>query len=107
MRTWPMRPASTPSSAAATPARSRCSPSFGAGVGSTIGLLAAPLAFDFVRTAVARVRALDWAFVGRLLEDMEHEGRDLLRRAGGPGTEIGGERAADMRLIGQAHEITV
>jgi N-methylhydantoinase A len=80
---------------------------FGAGVGSTIGLLAAPLAFDFVRTAVARVRALDWAFVGRLLEDMEHEGRDLLRRAGVPDTEIGVERAADMRLIGQAHEITV
>jgi N-methylhydantoinase A len=80
---------------------------FGAGVGSTIGLLAAPLAFDFVRTAVARVRALDWAFVGRLLEDMEHEGRDLLRRAGVPDTEIRVERAADMRLIGQAHEITV
>src|SRR5207245_461511 len=48
---------------------------FGAGVGSTIGLLAAPLAFDFVRTAAARVRALDWRLVGQLLEDMENEGR--------------------------------
>jgi N-methylhydantoinase A len=80
---------------------------FGAGVGSTIGLLAAPLAFDFVRTAAARVRALDWALVGRLLEDMEGEGRDLLRRAGVSDDEIRVERAADMRLIGQAHEITV
>src|SRR5438067_5988936 len=55
---------------------------FGAGVGSTIGLLAAPLAFDFVRTAAARVRALDWPLVGRLLRDMEDEGRDLLHQAG-------------------------
>jgi N-methylhydantoinase A len=80
---------------------------FGAGVGSTIGLLAAPLAFDFVRTAVARVRALDWTLVGRLLQDMEQEGRDLLRQAGIADAEIKVERAADMRLIGQAHEITV
>ena len=34
---------------------------FGAGVGSTIGFLAAPLAFDFVRTAAARLDALDWS----------------------------------------------
>src|SRR5207237_6322943 len=80
---------------------------FGAGVGSTIGLLAAPLAFDFVRTAAARVRALDWTLVGRLLHGMEHEGRDLLRQAGVADAEIKVERAADMRLIGQAHEITV
>jgi N-methylhydantoinase A len=80
---------------------------FGAGVGSTIGLLAAPLAFDFVRTAAARVRALDWALVGRLLRDMEDEGRDLLHQAGVADGDIKVERAADMRLIGQAHEITV
>jgi N-methylhydantoinase A len=80
---------------------------FAAGVGSTIGLLAAPLAFDFVRTAAARVQALDWQLVVRLLADMEAEGRDLLRQAGVPDGEIRVERAADMRLIGQAHEITV
>jgi N-methylhydantoinase A len=80
---------------------------FGAGVGSTIGLLAAPLAFDFVRTAAARVWALDWTLVSQLLRDMEHEGRDLLRQAGVTDAEIKVERAADMRLIGQAHEITV
>jgi N-methylhydantoinase A len=80
---------------------------FGAGVGSTIGLLAAPLAFDFVRTVAARVRALNWALVGRLLRDMEDEGRDLLHQAGVADRDIKVERAADMRLIGQAHEITV
>ncbi len=80
---------------------------FAAGVGSTIGLLAAPLAFDFVRTAAARVRTLDWALVVRLLAEMEHEGSTLLRRGGLADAEITVERAADMRLIGQAHEITV
>jgi N-methylhydantoinase A len=80
---------------------------FAAGVASSIGLLAAPLAFDFVRTAATRVSALDWTLVGRLLQDMEREGRDLLREAGVTDTQIKVERAADMRLIGQAHEITV
>jgi N-methylhydantoinase A len=80
---------------------------FGAGVGSTIGLLVAPLAFDFVRTAAARVRALDWSLVRRLTGEMEREGRELLGRAGLTEEEITIERAADMRLIGQAHEITV
>jgi N-methylhydantoinase A len=80
---------------------------FGAGVGSTIGLLAAPLAFDFVRTAAARVRALDWALVMRLLKEMEVEGRGVLRQAGVADVDMRLELAADMRLIGQAHEITV
>jgi N-methylhydantoinase A len=33
---------------------------FGAGVGSTFGLLSAPLAFDFVRSAYSRMDQLDW-----------------------------------------------
>jgi N-methylhydantoinase A len=80
---------------------------FGAGVGSTIGMLAAPLAFDFVRTAAARLDALDWALIADLLDGMEREGRELLARAGLPPDLIQVERAVDMRLIGQAHEITV
>ncbi len=80
---------------------------FGAGVGSTIGMLAAPLAFDFVRTASARVDALNWEQIEGLLAEMEAEGRMVLERAGVPSGEITVERAADMRLMGQAHEITV
>lgn len=79
----------------------------GAGVGSTIGMLAAPLAFDFVRTAAQRVDALDWELVGRLLAEMERDGQEVLARAGLRPEELVIERAADMRLVGQAHEITV
>jgi N-methylhydantoinase A len=80
---------------------------FGAGVGSTIGMLAAPLAFDFVRTAAARLDALDWDEIARLLAEMEREGREVLTRSGLRDDDLAIERAADMRLIGQAHEITV
>jgi N-methylhydantoinase A len=80
---------------------------FAAGVASTIGMLAAPLAFDFVRTAVARMDALDWPSIEALLQEMEADGRQLLARAGVPDEHIQVARAADMRLIGQAHEVTV
>lgn len=79
----------------------------GAGVGSTIGLLAAPLAFDFVRTAVDRVESLDWRVASELIAEMEDSGRTLLAQAGVRREEIRIERSADMRLVGQAHEITV
>jgi N-methylhydantoinase A len=80
---------------------------FAAGVGSTIGMLAAPLAFDYVRTAVARMDALDWPAIAVLLDEMESDGRDLLRRADVPVEQIQISRGADMRLVGQAHEVSV
>jgi N-methylhydantoinase A len=79
----------------------------GAGVGSTIGLLAAPLTFDFVRTMVMPLANLDWSVVGDLLSEMESDGTALLHDAGVLKGDIGVEIAADMRLAGQAHEITV
>src|SRR5438132_1186741 len=54
---------------------------FGAGAMSAYGLLAAPLAFDFVRTATQRLDAADWAQINGLFGEMEEEGRAVLRRA--------------------------
>ena len=54
---------------------------FGAGAMSAYGLLAAPLAFDFVRTAPQRLDAADWQQVNRLFGEMEAEGRRILRGA--------------------------
>jgi N-methylhydantoinase A len=79
----------------------------GAGVGSTIGLLAAPLAFDFVRTAVGRVAELDWGLAILLISEMEGAGRRLLASAGVPAEDVVMDLSADMRLVGQAHEIRV
>ncbi|MFN8592039.1 MAG: hydantoinase/oxoprolinase family protein [Thermomicrobiales bacterium] len=78
-----------------------------AGVMSAIGFLAAPLAFDFVRTFRGRLDALDWARVNELLTEMESEGNAVLRAAGVLAREINHRRIAEMRYVGQGHEVRV
>ena len=79
----------------------------GAGVGSTFGLLAAPLAFDFVRSAYSLLDELDWSFVNGLFDDMCAEGRAILEQSGLAPDRIVYERTADMRYTGQGHEVSV
>jgi N-methylhydantoinase A len=80
---------------------------FGAGVTSTIGFLSAPLAFDFVRTWRGRLESLDWNHANALLAEMEQEGEALLTASGVTPDSITHRREADMRYIGQGHEIRV
>jgi N-methylhydantoinase A len=80
---------------------------FGAGVGSTFGLLAAPLAFDFVRSAYSRLDQLDWPFANGLLDEMAAEGRKVLENSGVRKEAIFYRRTADMRYMGQGHEVSV
>ncbi len=79
----------------------------GAGVGSTFGLLAAPLALDFARSQYGRLDQLHWEVTNALLDEMVQEGRLLLERAGLPAEAIGYQRRAEMRHIGQGHEVAV
>ena len=79
----------------------------GAGVGSTLGLLAAPLAFDFVRSAYSRLDAMDWPFANALLDEMAAEGRAVLERSGLSPADVTFTRTADMRYTGQGHEVSV
>jgi N-methylhydantoinase A len=80
---------------------------FGAGVGSTFGLLAAPLAFDFVRSAYSRLDGQDWKLANDLLDEMAEEGRKVLEGSGLPVKDIAYYRTADMRYVGQGHEVSV
>jgi N-methylhydantoinase A len=80
---------------------------FGAGVGSTFGLLAAPLAFDFVRSAYSRLDQQDWSLANQLLDVMAEEGRKVLESSGLAVKEIRYQRTADMRYVGQGHEVSV
>jgi N-methylhydantoinase A len=80
---------------------------FGAGVASTIGFLVAPLAFDFVRTYVGRLDRIDWEQVNQRFEEMEQEGRQMLAKAGAPPESITIRRSAEMRYVGQGHEVTI
>src|SRR6059036_4202154 len=78
---------------------------FGAGAMSAYGLLAAPLAFDFVRTGRQRLDAADWSAINRLFAEMEDEGRALLARAGVAASDVAVARIAEMRYLGQGHEV--
>ena len=78
---------------------------FGAGAMSAYGLLAAPLTFDFVRTLRQRLDAADWNVIERRFEEMEAEGRSLLARAGVAADDIRVARVAEMRYLGQGHEV--
>jgi N-methylhydantoinase A len=80
---------------------------FGAGVGSTFGLLVAPLAFDFVRSAYSRLDEADWSQVNALLDEMADEGRAVLSASGVAEETISYRRTADLRYVGQGHEVSV
>src|SRR6266566_7647990 len=80
---------------------------FGAGAMSAYGLLAAPLAFDFVRTAPQRLDAADWTQINGLFGEMESEGRRILHDADMPDGDVRIRRTAEMRYAGQGHEVEV
>ncbi len=80
---------------------------FGAGVMSAVGFLTAPLAFDFVRSWPSRVDQLDWQKANTLLAEMEAEGQKLLEAANVPAEHISHRHQADIRYVGQGHEVRV
>jgi 5-oxoprolinase (ATP-hydrolysing)/N-methylhydantoinase A len=78
------------------------------GAASALGFLVAPLSFEQVRSMPVVLEAgFDAASANAVLDGLEAEGRKLLAEAGVPASEIRVERSADMRLVGQVHEITV
>jgi len=77
-----------------------------AGVGSAVGLLRAPVAYEIVRGRLMRLSEFDAASANRLLAEMRAEAEGVVRR-GAPDAELAEQRAAFMRYRGQGHEISV
>jgi 5-oxoprolinase (ATP-hydrolysing)/N-methylhydantoinase A len=78
------------------------------GAASALGFLVAPLSFEQVRSMpVVFAPGFDAAAANRVLAELEAEGRAWLAEAGVASADMRVERAADMRLVGQVHEITV
>ncbi|WP_315798629.1 hydantoinase/oxoprolinase family protein [Bradyrhizobium sp. SZCCHNRI3043] len=77
-----------------------------AGVGSAVGFLAAPIAYELVRSRHARLDDFDTALVSGLLQEMADEARALVEH-GASGAPLRERRVAFMRYVGQGHEITV
>jgi N-methylhydantoinase A len=77
-----------------------------ASVGSAIGLLRAPVAYEIVRGRIMQLANLDAVAVNRLLAEMRAEAEEIVRR-GAPAAELTEQRSAFMRYRGQGHEIAV
>jgi N-methylhydantoinase A len=77
-----------------------------ASVGSAVGLLRAPVAYEIVRGKLMRLSSLDPAEANRLLAEMRAEAEAIVRQ-GAPDAELTEQRAAFMRYRGQGHEIAV
>jgi N-methylhydantoinase A len=77
-----------------------------AGVGSAVGLLRAPVAYEIVRGRLIRLSSFEPDVANRLLADMRAEAEAIVRRAA-PDAPIAEKRSAFMRYRGQGHEIAV
>jgi N-methylhydantoinase A len=77
-----------------------------AGVGSAVGFLRAPIAYEIVRSQLQRLDAFDAEAANALYAAMRHEAEAIVRRGAmdAPLTET---RSAFMRYRGQGHEIAV
>jgi N-methylhydantoinase A len=78
----------------------------GAGVGSAIGFLRAPIGYEVVRSLYQRLSRFDAAAVNALLDAMSREAAGIVAQ-GSFGAPTQQTRRAYMRYVGQGHEISV
>ncbi len=78
----------------------------GAGVGSAIGFLRAPVSFEVVRSELRLLAQADPALIEQRLREMETEARAIVEPARG-GAALTVTRLAELRYAGQGHELRV
>lgn len=79
----------------------------GAGVASCIGMLVAPPKMDFVQSYPTRLETMDWSRLTQLYTQMEAEAKERLAEVGVSTERVTLTRIADMRYVGQGHEVAV
>jgi N-methylhydantoinase A len=77
-----------------------------AGVGSAVGFLRAPVAYEVVHSLYMKLSAFDPAQVNALIDRLSAEARAVVVPGAG-GRKVGEVRGAYMRYVGQGHEILV
>ena len=78
----------------------------GAGVGSAIGFLRAPVAYEVIRSRYQRLSSIDTSGVNTVLEEMRKEAFAVVESGAG-GKPLVETRTAYMRYVGQGHEVGV
>jgi N-methylhydantoinase A len=77
-----------------------------AGVGSAVGFLLSPVAFEMVRSLRMQEAALDLPRLNGMLADLEQQSTQIVRQ-GDPGALIEVRRWVDVRYVGQGHELAI
>ena len=78
-----------------------------AGVASALGFLTAPTGFQFARTYITQITEDALADLATIYQGLEAEGTQTLTAAGVDGVDMHFVYQADMRHVGQGHEIMV
>ena len=77
-----------------------------AGVGSAVGFLLSPLAFELVRSLYMDESELHLGKINGLLDELQSQASTIVR-AGAPAADVLIRRWVDMRYRGQGHELTI
>ena len=79
----------------------------GAGVGSAIGFLLAPIAYEVVRSRPVDLRDFDTGAVNAMLDEMHAEAASVVRGGAVPGAALATARSVELRYAGQGHDLRV
>jgi N-methylhydantoinase A len=80
---------------------------FGAGTLSALGLLIAPMAFDYVYTDVSLLKDLNMKKINEFFGEAEEQGKRELTEAGVDLNSVENTRTADLRYRGQGYEVGI
>ena len=79
----------------------------GAGVGSAIGFIFAPISYEVVRSRYVLLSEFDENLVDEIIRDMREEANSVVASALQGSEEVSETATAFMRYVGQGHEVTV
>ena len=79
----------------------------GAGVGSAIGFLLAPISYEVVRTLPVDFDDFDAPGINAMLDGMRAEATRVVREGAPPGATLTAIRTVELRYVGQGHVLPV
>ena len=79
----------------------------GAGVGSAIGFLLAPIAYEVVRTLQVDFDGFDATAINTMLDEMRTEATSVVRGGVPPDSRLAVTRVVELRYAGQGHDLRI
>ena len=79
----------------------------GAGVGSAIGFLLAPIAYEVVRTLQVDFRDFDAGAINTMLDEMQAQATNVVRGGVASDSPLAVTRVVELRYVGQGHDLRI